>query len=275
MPRTFPPLLVAFALPLLPTPALAQTAAEEAPPPIDEEEGWSGFVAIGPGAAPRYEGADDYRVLPLAIGTIRNRDVSIEFLGAGLRADVIPSATIAAGPLVSLRLGRDDDAGGQVALLDKIDNAVELGGFVGLRLGGDVLGQGQVQLDLSARADVAGAHDGVLVSASAGYVAVRSPRFSLALDTQVSWGDAAYTRTYFGITPAETARTDLAAYRPGASLRDIGAGATLGYQFDRRWGLIGRLSWTYLVGDAADSPIVREEGSRHQGLAGLALSYRF
>ncbi|WP_254798571.1 MipA/OmpV family protein [Sphingobium sp. AS12] len=40
-------------------------------------------------------------------------------------------------------------------------------------------------------------------------------------------------------------------------------------------GLLVRISYGNLLGDAADSPIVREEGSRHQGLAGLALSYSF
>jgi outer membrane scaffolding protein for murein synthesis (MipA/OmpV family) len=265
-------LLLTLAFLASPTTAFAQTAAEEEAP---DEEGWSGFMAIGPGAAPRYDGADDYRLIPLVIGTVRNGDVSVDFQGSRLRVDIVSHDMIAAGPVANLRLGRDNDAKGQIALLDTIDTAVELGGFVGLRLGGNAAGQGQVQLDLTALADVSGAHDGVLVSASAAYVAVRSQSLSLSFDTSATWGDAKYTRTYFGVTDAEAARTTLDAYRPGAALRDLGAGATIGYQFNRRWGLIGRIGWSYLAGDAADSPIVRDEGSRHQAIGGLALSYRF
>ncbi|MGK6355410.1 MipA/OmpV family protein [Sphingomonas sp. DT-207] len=269
------PILVLFASAAIPHNAIAQIAAEEEAPGRTSESELTGFVGLGPGLLPRYEGSSDYRLLPFAIGTIRRGGVSVDFQGARLRADLIPDEILALGPLAGVRLGRDDDVDGRVGLLDRIDTAVELGGFVGLRLGGDARGQGQVLLDLTAMADVAGVHDGVLVSATAGYVALRGPQFSLSLDTQATWGDAAYTRTYFGVTPGESARSGLAAYRPEASFRDVGAGATLGYQFDRRWGLIGRIGWTYLVGDAADSPIVRDEGSRHQAAGGIALTYRF
>lgn len=267
------PLLLPVALLALPVTARAQTAPEEAAPP--PEDGWSGFVAIGPAVTPRFEGSDEYRLLPFMIGTVRNGGVSVDFQGSRIRADLVSDERLAIGPLAHVRLGRDQDASGRVGTLDQINTAVELGGFVGLRLGGNRMGQGQIQLDLTAMADVSGTHDGALVTGSVSYVALRSQRFSIAFDTEATWGDGAYSRTYFGITPAEATRSGLAAYRPGASLRDAGAGATFGYQFDRRWGLIGRVAWTYLLGDAADSPIVRDEGSRHQGVAGLALSYRF
>lgn len=273
MPVKTMPLLLPVALLVLPAAARAQTAAEEAAPP--PEDGWSGFIAIGPAITPRFEGSDEYRLVPFVIGAVRNGGVSVDFRGSQIRADLVPDERLVLGPLVNVRLGRDQDVGGRVGALDKIDAAVELGGFVGLRLRGDRMGQGQIQLDLTAMADISGTHDGVLVTGSAGYIALRSQRFSIAFDAQATWGDGAYARTYFGITPAEATRSGLAAYRPGASLRDAGAGATFGYQFDRRWGLIGRVGWTYLLGDAADSPIVRDEGSRHQGVAGLALSYRF
>lgn len=268
--KMLPPLMPIVLL-LPPVPAFAQT--DEVVPA--EEEGWSGFVAIGPAVAPRFEGSDEYRLVPFAIGTIRKGGISVDLRGSQIRADLVPAERLALGPLVNVRLGRDSDVGGRVGALDKVDAAIELGGFVGVRLGGDRTGQGQLQLDLTAMADVSGTHDGVLVTGGITYVALRTQRFSLALDTQATWGDGAYTRTYFGITPGEAGRSGLATYDPADSMRDAGAGVTIGYQLDRRWGLLGRLGWNYLLGDAADSPIVRDEGSRHQGVAGLALSYRF
>lgn len=233
-----------------------------------------GVIAVGPGVFPDYDGADSYRVVPFVFATLRRGGSSIELRGLGGRADLIANDRIAAGPAFNVRLSRHNDSSA-VDLLDPISTAMEVGGFVGARLGGDKLGQGQLSVDLTALADVSGAHDGFLASLAIAYTAVRAGRFSLTLDTQATYGGAGYQRTYFGVTPEESRRSGLAAYRPGASLRDVATGATLGYRFDPRWGLLVRVSYGYLLGDAADSPIVREEGSRHHRLAGLALSYSF
>lgn len=86
--------------------------------------------------------------------------------------------------------------------------------------------------------------------------------------------NADYTRTYFGISAADALRSGLAAYRPGSGFRDVGAGLNAGYYFDRHFGVIGRISANYLVGDTADSPVT-DQGSRWQPLGGITLSYRF
>jgi outer membrane protein len=233
-----------------------------------------GVIAVGPGIIPDYDGANSYRIIPFAVATVQRGGFSFELRGLGGRADLIPNDRIAVGPAFNIRLPRHHD-GSAVDLLDHIDTAVEAGGFVGARLGGNGQGQGRVSIDLTALADVSGVHDGFVASLGIAYAAARAERFLLTLDAQATYGSAGYQRTYLGITPEESRRSGLAAYRPGASLHDVAAGATFGYQFNTRWGLLARVSYSYLVGDAADSPIVREEGSRHQGLAGLALSYRF
>lgn len=261
-------ILLFFFPALLAEPALAQADGTA------DDEAIHGFVALGPGIVPDYDGADSYRIIPFAAATVRSGNLSLEIQGLRARADLIAAERFAAGPAINGRLSRNADEG-PVDLLDDVDTAIEAGGFVGVRLGGDAHGQGRLSIDLTALADVSGTHDGFLASANIAYALIRNERFFFSLDGQTTYGSANYQRTYFGITPEESARSGLLAYRPGASLRDIGAGTSLGYQFDERWGLLGRLSYGYLVGDAADSPIVREEGSRHQGIAALALSYRF
>lgn len=258
-------LLIAATLVAAPTTVFAQTTPD----------GAHGFVAIGAGAAPEYDGADTYQAIPLVVADIERNGRSLEFRGTMARADLLTSDLLAAGPVINLRLPRDNDMGGRVALLDKVDLAVELGGFVGVRLGGDAKGQGQVALDVALTADVTGEHDGVLATASASYAALRSRQAWLNLDVQTTYGDKAFQRTYFGVTPREARASGLPAYRPGSGLRDAQVGATAGFQFNERWGVLGRVSYSRLLGDAADSPIVRDEGSRNQFLVGAAISYRF
>jgi len=81
-------------------------------------------------------------------------------------------------------------------------------------------------------------------------------------------------RAFFGVTAVEAARSGLAAYRPDGGVRDAGAGLTAGYQFNKRWGLTARAGVNHYLGDAKDSPVVKE-GSKLQAVGGLGLSFRF
>lgn len=245
--------------------AFAQEAPADASP--------HGTVAVGVGVVPKYDGAAEVRALPFAVGDIRWRGIGLELRGAALRVDLVSDPRLSIGPVIGMRLPRDN-ASGPVALLPEIDTAVEAGGFVGYRFGGNAMGQGSVLMELSVVHDVTNTYDGLLATAGASYVAVRQPDFFLSFNLQTTWADKNYTRTYFGIEPADAVTSGLAAYRPGSGFRDVGAGLTGGYWFSRKFGVIGRVGASYLVGDAADSPIA-EEGSKWQPTAGLALSYRF
>ncbi|AHE52798.1 hypothetical protein NX02_05290 [Sphingomonas sanxanigenens DSM 19645 = NX02] len=250
---------------LLPDAARAQQAAPD--------DAAHGMVAIGAGVVPDYDGASDVRPVPFALADIRWRGVSFEIRGLRARVDLASDARLAIGPVIGPRMSRKD-VDGPVGLLPEIDMAVEAGGYVGYRFGGDEFGQGSVQMEVSLLHDISGTYDGLVATANASYAAIRRPDMMLSLDVQTSWANRDYTRTYFGVTSADAAVSGLAAYRPGSGFRDVGAGLTAGYWFDRHFGVIGRAGATYLVGDAADSPIT-DDGSRWQPTAGLALSYRF
>ncbi|WP_375284132.1 MipA/OmpV family protein [Sphingobium yanoikuyae] len=232
-----------------------------------------GMVAVGVGVVPEFDGADDVRVLPFVTGEVSIGRATVQLRGQGLRVDLAADPRFAIGPVIGARLPRND-ADGAVGLLPEIGTAIEAGGFVGYRLGGNQYGQGSIQLELSLVHDVSNTHDGLLATASASYAAVRTPDFFLSLDAQTTWANADYTRTYFGIDDPAAAASGLSAYRPGSGFKDVGAGLTAGYWFSRRFGVIARAGASYLVGDAADSPVT-EEGRRWQPAGGIALSYRF
>ncbi|MGF7149214.1 outer membrane scaffolding protein for murein synthesis (MipA/OmpV family) [Sphingomonas zeicaulis] len=259
----FPALLAAASV--LP----ATSHAQQAP----SDDAVHGMVALGAGVVPDYDGASDVRAVPFALADVRWQGLNFEIRGLRARVDLAPDARLAIGPVIGPRMSRKN-VDGPVGLLPEIDMAVEAGGYVGYRIGGDELGQGSVQMELSLLHDISGTHDGLVATASASYAAIRQPDMMLSLDVQTSWANSDYARTYFGITSADAAASGLAAFRPGSGFRDVGAGLTAGYWFDRHFGVIGRAGATYLVGDLADSPIT-DEGSRWQPTAGLSLSYRF
>jgi outer membrane protein len=79
-------------------------------------------------------------------------------------------------------------------------------------------------------------------------------------------------RSYFGVDAGQSARSGYAVYEPSDGLRDVRLNASLSYSIDPHWSLIGTLAATRLVGDAADSPIVRDKTALN-GLVGAR--YRF
>lgn len=249
----------------------AGAAQAQAGPPNDSSP--HGVVAIGPGVVPEFDGSGDMRVFPFVVADIQWRGINVQVGGPGLRMDVVPDSRLAFGPVIGMRLPRND-VDGPVGLLPEIDTAIEAGAFVGYRFGGDQAGQGSLQMELSLVHDVSQTHNGLLATASASYAAVRNEDFFLSFGAQTTWANQDYTRTYFGIDAAGVRASGLAGYRPDAGIRDVGAGVTAGYWFSDHLGVTARTGASYLMGDIADSPIT-DDGSRWQPAAGVMLSYRF
>lgn len=232
-----------------------------------------GMVAVGAGVVPEFDGAGDVRPFPIATADMRWRGLNFQIRGAGARLDLVSDTRFAIGPVIGARLPRND-ADGRVAFLPEIGTAIEAGGFVGYRIGGDRFGQGAVQIELSLVHDISDTHNGLLATGSVSYTAVQNRKMFASFNLQSSWVNADYADTYFGIEQPGASASGLAAYSPGSGVRDVGGGMTAGYWFNERFGMIARAGITHLVGDIGDSPIAAE-GSRWQPAAGLMLSYRF
>jgi outer membrane scaffolding protein for murein synthesis (MipA/OmpV family) len=80
---------------------------------------------------------------------------------------------------------------------------------------------------------------------------------------------------YFGIDADDAARSGLNQFDADAGFKDVGADLVLGFGQGPGWqaSLVGR--YRYLLDDAADSPIVDDEGDENQLFAGVLVGYRF
>lgn len=256
-------------------------AEAAAPDPVEAAQsgtsgGAHGFFSIGPGAVPAFDGAKKYQLIPLMIANIGWKGVNVEVRGLGVRVDLLGNSRVQIGPVINFRGNRNSssDGSGRVKLLDDVDSSLEVGGYVGYRIGGNQYGQGELALDLTLAKDVNDGHDGLVGSAEVSYAAYRSQKFFVNVDAQTTFVDKKYMRAFFGVTPAEAARSGLGGYQPDGGIRDVGAGLTMGYQFDKRWGVVARAGANRYLGDAKDGPIVAE-GSKIQAVGGLGLSFRF
>ena len=97
-------------------------------------------------------------------------------------------------------------------------------------------------------------------------------RFEVAFGPRTSWASSGYMETYFGVTDKEAARSPvLTAYKPSAGFKTAGLTAQINYRIDDNTRLQLRGSWDRMIGDAADSPIVKH-GSRDQWTVGVGIS---
>ena len=150
--------------------------------------------------------------------------------------------------------------------LDTIDRTVELGvGVVHVTEFGRVYGEVRRGI---------GGHKGWVGEVGVDAILRPSPQLAIAAGPRARWGDKTFTRTYFGVTADEAANSDFTAFRPGGGIVSTGLEVNARYDFQNGWGLLGRVGWDRLRGDAARSPITRQ-GSRDQYAARLIVTRSF
>ena len=118
-------------------------------------------------------------------------------------------------------------------------------------------------------------HEGFVADLGADLVQ-RFGATTFSVGPRVTLGDGEFARTYFGVTPAESALNGLLpAYRPSGGVTSVGALTALSVDWSERWSTTVSASYARLVGDAAESPIVRQFGSKDQFTFGASVSYSF
>ncbi len=90
-----------------------------------------------------------------------------------------------------------------------------------------------------------------------------------------TWATGKYMRSFFGVTPAQSAASRLPVFAPGSGFKDIGVEASANYVFASRWAVVGTVGYKRLIGGAADSPLVRLRGSANQMALQAFLVYSF
>lgn len=245
----------------------------------DVAPGSGGFVGLGVAYTPDYEGSDEYEAFPIPFGAYHWQSGRYVELGgtAGseqavrLKANVIADDMSSAwqfGPLLQYRLKRDDVENTQVDNMKEVDGATEAGAFVGFTAG-------LWSVNLSFAGDVSDEHDGYLVYLDGSYSLFADNTMHLSLDTHITYADSNYMETYFGVDVKNVGTSGLSNYKASSGIKDAGLALTGSYAFSKTWGIIGNVSYTRMLNDAEDSPLVNDEGTENQLGALVAVSYAF
>lgn len=245
--------------------------------------GGKGFVGLGVISKPDYEGSDENKTLVAPFGKYAwasGRYVSLGGSGGSESAGRLSlnlitrdtSETWTLGPLLQYRLKRDDDVDNrQVKRMKEVDAATELGGFLGFKTG-------PLSAELSFSADVSDEHDGYVVYLKGDYELMKSSKFLLSMGVDTSWADSNYMETYFGVDTKNVGTSGLPFYKPDSGFKDASLSMTGIYYFNSTWGIAANASYTRMLNDAEDSPLVEGRqgvGDKNQLAGVLAVTYSF
>jgi outer membrane protein len=226
----------------------------------------TGLVGGGIANGPAYMGSDQRRtrIAPLLDYRWKNGWFAGTSYGAGYNFS--KERRVQYGVRLSFDGGRDEDNAAALAGMGDIHPRPELGLFF------NSLVVDNIYVRTAVRYGSGNDRNGLALDIGTGafFRLGANWRASAGLATTYLNGNA--MRSYFGVNADQSARSGYAVYTPSDGLRDVRLNGSLFYIIDPRWSLMSIVGVTRLVGDAADSPIVRDRTS----LSGfIGARYRF
>lgn len=229
----------------------------------EKDGGTAGLAAI---ATYEYRGSDERRVLVVPVIDYQWANGWFAGVTNGIGFNFSNTPGVQYGFRVTADFGRDEGRADVLRGMGDIDPTGEAGAFLNYALAGGWL------LTSSVRYGSGNDNKGLVTDLGAGYSSRFASRWRLGAGTTITFTNAHYTQSHFGVTNAQSVTSGYPAYAPGAGARDVRANLTLTYAIDQRASVTTVLSMSRLLGDAADSPLARKHDSTS---AVVAFAYAF
>lgn len=237
------------------------------------DDRWYFDVVLGVESEPDYAGSDDSELEPSidvrAIWTDRRGNRYFLRLGE-LGAVFFPARQWALEVFLEYEESREVDENPALRGATELDDTIEGQLTVYRRFGRSTYVAATLQPDLLGRGK------GFVYFVGAGYDwSNDSGRFFLNPRIDVSWGDREHLEAEFGVTEEHALAAGLDVHAPGGGLKSATLGLLSHVTLTRRMDLVGSLEIETYFGDAADSPLLRDEGTDVTLEATIGLLWRF
>jgi outer membrane protein len=232
------------------------------------------FIGIGVGAYPDYFGSSDYNVGAAPFGRLSlGGERFVRLMANEVRVNVLDDPNWQLGPVGLWRFGRDDVDNAVVDRVHEIDDSISLGLFGGYIWRDPQEIRRMAGVSAWVLGDVSGVYNGWTGGLNAYVMQPAAKMVTLAGGAAFTYGSGDYMDEYFGVTPADSLASGLPVYTPGSGVRDVRGWAAAVLHLSLQWHLGAGVMYSRLVGDAADSPLVSEEGSKNQWVYGVGALY--
>ena len=245
-------------------------------------------LTIGGGAAlmPSYEGSNDYIISPAVAARGQVAGFSFSTRNTQLFVDLIPNPSgpsfdFQLGPVAGINLNRTGRlVDPRIKALGGRKLAVEAGGFVGIGKTGLITSDyDSLNLRVAYVHDVSGIYRSYVITPSIDYTTPLSRKAFVGLSVSANYAGAGYSRAYFDVDAAGSARSGLPVFSGRKGWKDISFGTVLGHSLTggltHGLGIYAMGSYTRMQDSYAASPVVSIAGSRNQWFGALGLGYTF
>ena len=273
------------AVALCASPAAAQEADEiaaasgNAEPTVFDGD----WLSVGAGViyGPSYRGSDDYVFSPIPVVQGNLGGVGISPRAGGIALDFIPDrdgeVSFSAG--IAAKLSRNRAAQIKdpvVRSYGELETAIEVGPSAGVSVPALLNPYDSLSFNIETLFDVAGAHDGTLVSPGVTYFTPVSRGAAISLSVSGSYVDDDYADYYYSV-PAGGA---LPAYQADGGWDRVGVNLLTGVDLDGNLAngglaLIAMGGYSRMLGDGKRTPFTSIRGDADQWMGALGIGYTF
>lgn len=231
-------------------------------------EDWQFSVGAGVMYSPDYEGSDDYDVgfMP-NVEVVWNDQISLSI--DGLLIDAVQTENLTLGFGLGIAEGRDESDNVALKGLGDIDSSVS-----GILYGS--YEWNYLEFGATFDQDLGSGHEGATLELEANLmVPVIDDKLMIMIGPDATWASEDYMQSFFGISSTQASNSAYSKYDVGAGFKNVGLHVMAEYRFTDTVSLNAITQYSKIIGDAADSPIVKDQGSDNQLFGGVLLSYSF
>jgi len=245
-----------------------------------QKMGWEISVMAGGLYVPTYLGDDDYQLLAVPSISAKYKDLFFASIFEGIGYNLVNNDSWRIGPVANYDFGRDESGDDPLAVngddtddldgLGDIDDTFEVGAFAEYR-------SSQYSAKLEIRQGLDG-HEGLIAEAELKYagrfMAFERPVF-YSFGPEIVYGDDDYNSVFYDVNASQSAASGLTQFDADAGVISYGLHVSAVIPLTHNTSIIGLAGYDQLVEDAADSSLVKERGSKNQGIIGILVSYKF
>ena len=245
-------------------------------PPAEAGEGSDWDIRIGAGAEyiPKYEGSDEMKARALPLMDITWKDLVFLHSRDGLGVHLYNEGGLTVSARVAYVFARDESDSSALRGMGDIDETAAATLTLKYDLG-LLAPYARVSRHL-------GGTEGTLVKAGVGGIVppallsggmkpqemgdggLKGPVLKLA--ASITWADDTYMENYFGVNPAQSSASGHPRYSPESGFKSVDLEAGVIWLFAENWAVYALAGYSQLLGDAKDSPIVKDDGRLSGGL---------
>jgi outer membrane scaffolding protein for murein synthesis (MipA/OmpV family) len=225
-----------------------------------------GLVGAAVLAGTQYQGSDERRTMALPVLDYQWANGWFAGVTNGIGYNFSGTQGLQYGLRITADLGRKESRSSALRGMGDVDAKAEFGGFFNYAL------TPEFSTTSSLRYGAGQDGKGVTIDLGGAYSTQIASQWRLGMGAGVSLANAEYLQSLFGVTAAQATTSGYRGYAPRAGVRNGRVNLSLTYMASPRVSVTAGLSANTLLGDAADSPLVRKKTSVN-GL--LAAAYAF